>query len=205
MRKYIWLVFILAACNSDDTSSGSDASTNGDSDSAVKDSATMDDDSAVAADSGSSDAGPHDAAAESDSATTMDSNVPLDDAGNEVTDSATAMDAAQDASNTVDAGIMYTLTINNYLSWCSVKIDTDPARTNATITKMFDAGTVVQLTGDKASNSFKWGFWTNTAGDTTVNRDQQMMTTVTMDSDKTVVACCPFANDVTPLDACGNI
>ena len=43
-----------------------------------------------------------------------------------------------------------------------------------------------------APNSiFVWGYWTGTDGDTAAGHDTRMTTTVTMTSDKTVVACCP--------------
>jgi hypothetical protein len=49
--------------------------------------------------------------------------------------------------------------------------------------------------------TFIWGYWTGTDGATNGN-DTSMHTTVTMDADKSVQACCPFtASPTTPCPA----
>jgi len=93
---------------------------------------------------------------------------------------------------------MHTLTLNNTLSWCTVSVNGGTSSTAASRTFMFPAGTVVNLHGDTADSTvFVWGFWTGTDGDTTANHDHNMSTTVTMSSDKTVVACCPDIGQTT--------
>jgi hypothetical protein len=87
----------------------------------------------------------------------------------------------------------HTLTLNDYLSWCSVTVNSGTASTTATQTLTFPAGTVVNLGGDKASSTFVWGYWVGTTGDTSATHDKAMTTTVKMDQDRTVQACCPFA------------
>ena len=49
-----------------------------------------------------------------------------------------------------------------------------------------------QVDGDKVTG-FEWGYWVGTVGDTGASHDTMMMTTVKMDKDRTVQACCPFA------------
>jgi hypothetical protein len=86
------------------------------------------------------------------------------------------------------------LTVKNYLSWCSVSVDGGPANTTATQMLPFPKDTVVSLSADKASAVFVFGYWVGTTGDTSPSHDTAMMTTVTMDADKTIQACCPFAS-----------
>jgi hypothetical protein len=89
-------------------------------------------------------------------------------------------------------GSTATLTLENYLSWCSVTENgTAPSMNPQTYT--VPIGTVINLTGDKASTTFVWGYWVGTDGDTTASHDKSMTTTVTMSKSKTVQACCPFA------------
>jgi hypothetical protein len=80
-----------------------------------------------------------------------------------------------------------TLSINDYLAWCSV---TEQGATYAT-SMTFPKGTVVNLGAMPVSTAFVWGYWTGTDGDTTAAHDTKMTTTVTMTGDKSVVACCP--------------
>jgi len=91
-------------------------------------------------------------------------------------------------SGATDAGpVMYTLTLTNYLAWCTV---TENSATS-TATMSFAPGTVVDLNAT-ANLGFVWGYWTGTDGDTTASHDKNMTTTVTMTSDKSVLACCPL-------------
>ena len=97
---------------------------------------------------------------------------------------------------------MVTLTIDNYLSWCSVKVNNGTATTTETTTLMVPSGTTVNLSGDKANATFVWGYWFGTAGDTTAAHDKNMTTTVTVTKDTKVQACCPFASaPTTPCPA----
>lgn len=95
---------------------------------------------------------------------------------------------------------MVTLTLENYLSCCSVSVQGGIASTTATQMLSFPKDTVVALNGDKANATFVWGYWVGTAGDTGPSHDTTMAASVTMDADKTVQACCPFASS--PNDPC---
>ena len=99
------------------------------------------------------------------------------------------------SSTTLPGGNTATLTIKNYLSWCTVSVSGGSATTTATQVLPFTRGSVVSLSGDKADPTFVFGYWVGTAGDTGPTHDTSMATTVTMDGDKTVQACCPFASD----------
>jgi hypothetical protein len=98
-----------------------------------------------------------------------------------------AVDAAGGGSGS-GAGSGFTLSINDYLAWCSVTEQGATYATSMTLPK----GTVVNLDAMPASATFVWGYWTGTDGDTTAAHDTNMMTTVTMSADKSLVACCPF-------------
>jgi len=86
--------------------------------------------------------------------------------------------------------VTYTLTVQNYLDWCDVTENGTAYPAAVPPAMSFAPGTVVHLSA--APNSiFVWGYWTGTDGDTGAGHDTGMTTTVTMTSDKTVVACCP--------------
>ncbi len=108
-------------------------------------------------------------------------------------DMATAAGDMAMASGDMASGGMVTLTLENYLSWCTVSVNGGAGSTVATQTLQFPSGTVVNLSGDKASNVFVWGYWFGTDGDVNAGHDKSMATTVTMSGDKKVQACCPFA------------
>lgn len=97
-------------------------------------------------------------------------------------------------TTTLPGNTTVTLTLENYLAWCSVSVDGGAASTAASRVLQFPKDTVVALSGDKANATFVFGYWVGTAGDTGPSHDTAMMTTVTMDADKTVQACCPFAS-----------
>ena len=81
----------------------------------------------------------------------------------------------------------FTLTINNYLAWCSLTED----GVAYSASKLFSEGAVVALHGDPVSATFVWGYWTGTdAGGIDHSQDAK----VTMSSDRSVLACCPFAS-----------
>jgi hypothetical protein len=54
----------------------------------------------------------------------------------------------------------------------------------------FPPNTVVNLNA-VPNYIFVWGYWTGTDGDKTSAHDMSMSTTVTMTSNKTILACCP--------------
>lgn len=85
----------------------------------------------------------------------------------------------------------YTLTITNYLGWCDLTENGTkyPGLGGAPPAMSFPPGTVVDLSA-VPNGLFIWGYWTGTDGDTGAH-DTNMSTTVTMNGDKTVGACCP--------------
>jgi hypothetical protein len=97
----------------------------------------------------------------------------------------TAVDGGPDAGP--DGGqVAVILTITNYQSWCAITVDGDGGYMPIAA---FVVGSVVQL--DAAPQpGYVWGYWTGTAGDTG-SGDRNMATTVTMNTSKQVVACCP--------------
>jgi hypothetical protein len=94
---------------------------------------------------------------------------------------------ATDAS--VDAPATVTLTVTDYLSWCTITVGSNVPY--ATASKTFDVpvGTVVHLTATPNA-SLTWAYWTGT-DNTDGGKDSNTQTTVTMNADKTVLACCP--------------
>lgn len=134
----------------------------------------------------SDDAGPAlDAGPSEDAGPAVDAG-PLDDAG-------PALDAGttDDAGPSVDGGAMVTLTVQNYLAWCSVSVAGGAASPAAIQTITVPVGTVVALDAS-ALAGFVWGYWFGTDGDTSAAHDTTMTTMVTVDADMTVQACCPF-------------
>ena len=97
-------------------------------------------------------------------------------------------------STTIATGSTATLTLEDYLSWCSVSVNGGAASRAASQTLTFPMNSVVSLRADKANSTFVFGYWVGTAGDTGPSHDTAMATTVTMDGNKTVQACCPFAS-----------
>jgi hypothetical protein len=97
-------------------------------------------------------------------------------------------------SSTGDGGGMFTLKLENYISWCALTVNNNAVPIMDVQTLQFAPNTVVNLSGDKKNATFVWGYWVGTTGDVGPSHDTMMMTTVKMDSDKTVQACCPFAN-----------
>ena len=91
-----------------------------------------------------------------------------------------------DAPAGPDAGAMVTLTLNNFDFWCAVTEEGSAAQA----TTQYPMGKVVHLTGAPVSATFVWGYWSGTDGGA---NDTKQSTTVTMTSNKTVLACCPFA------------
>jgi hypothetical protein len=98
---------------------------------------------------------------------------------------------AVDGGPTADAGpdggeVVVILTLTNYQNWCIVTVDGDGGYIPMAA---FVVGSVVQLDASPQPG-YVWGYWTGTAGDTG-SGDHNMATTVTMNTGKQVVACCP--------------
>jgi hypothetical protein len=89
-----------------------------------------------------------------------------------------------------DGPLLYTLTVQNYLDWCDITENGSAYPAAVPPAMSFAPGTVVHL-GAAPNSIFVWGYWTGTDGDTGAAPDTSMTTTVTMTSNKTVVACCP--------------
>ncbi len=83
---------------------------------------------------------------------------------------------------------LFTLSISNYIDWCSISVNNGPAAADDPVVS-FEKGRTIALHGDTSNASyFVWGFWTGTdaGGD-----DTNMDATVTMSSDRDVTVCCP--------------
>jgi Divergent InlB B-repeat domain len=96
-----------------------------------------------------------------------------------------------DGGSTADAGpdageVAVILTIDNYQGWCTVSVEGDAGYRPMAA---FVVGTVVQLDASPLPG-YVWGYWTGTDGDGG-SGDRNMATTVTMNTSKQVVACCP--------------
>jgi hypothetical protein len=110
----------------------------------------------------------------------------------------TATDGAGETSTdaATDSGKV-TLTVENYLAWCTVSVNGASTSTASVQTIDVTPGTVVNLVGDKANATFVWGYWYGTAGDTTAAHDTAKTTTVTVNANMKIQACCPFATSPT--------
>jgi hypothetical protein len=115
--------------------------------------------------------------------------------GSGATGGASATGGSGAAGTTGAAGqggpVMYTLTVQNYLNWCDVTENGTTYPASVPPAMSFASGTVVNLNAAPGS-LFVWGYWTGTDGATGTGHDTQMATTITMTSDKTILACCPF-------------
>jgi hypothetical protein len=80
------------------------------------------------------------------------------------------------------------LTIGDYQNWCTVTVDGDGGYRPMAA---FVLGSVVQLSASPQPG-YVWGYWTGTDGDSG-HGDTNQATTVTMNANKQVVACCPEA------------
>jgi hypothetical protein len=129
-------------------------------------------------------------------APTPDATVLPDQSTTSMPDQSTTSMPDQSMTATGDAamGNMVTLKLENYLAWCTVTVNNGtPDSLDSVQMLQFPQGTVVNLHGDtKSAASFFWAYWVGTAGDTTSAHDTAMTTTVTMDANKTVQACCPI-------------
>jgi hypothetical protein len=117
-------------------------------------------------------------------------------------DSSTGADARPiDAHGSADAGPPM-LTVKNYLSWCSVSIDSGAASTAAQQSVPATTAEDATLVATAASGNFILGDWHHTDGDTSGAGEPGnvvgTMTTakvmVTGTASKCVWICCPFTN-----------
>ena len=130
------------------------------------------------------------------------------DAGNDVT---TQKDATNDVTQGTDTGTdatptdsstdasdggsgNFTLTINDYLNWCSVRVNGGDASTADPQTFQFPPDASVSLQGDTAnSGAFYWGYWQSAnIGDG--GKDTSKDASVVMNGNVNVLACCPVNN-----------
>lgn len=88
---------------------------------------------------------------------------------------------------------LYTLTITNYLGWCSVIVDGGQSSTASSISKDYFDGALSFLHAEPVQ-PFVWGYWTGTDGDTG-SGDTSQDASVTMTADRAVLACCPISGD----------
>ena len=148
--------------------------------------------SACSSDNNPADGGPGDAS--NDTTTQKDSASDVTQGTDTGTDSAPTDSSTKDAS---DGGSGFTLTINDYLNWCSVTVNGGTPSTAATQTFQFAPDASVSLHGDTASSqSFYWGYW-QSANLADGGKDTNMNVNITMSGDVSVLACCPVNN--TPL------
>ncbi len=83
---------------------------------------------------------------------------------------------SSDGSAGTDGGTTFTLTINNFDSWCTVTEE----GAAFSLSRSFAPGTVVHLNAAPASGLFVWGYWTGTdAGADAGAHDTSQSTTVT--------------------------
>ena len=89
------------------------------------------------------------------------------------------------------------LTVNDYSDWCTVTVN--GAALNVSGSYAFDAGTVVALDATPHP-PFIWAYWLGTDGASGSGEDYNMATTVTMDENKYVFACCenPMRDQICP-------
>ena len=104
-----------------------------------------------------------------------------------------------------DAATMVTLTVKNYLSWCSVSVGGGTASTAAVQTKVVPVSTAVPLTASPASAAFELGpnMWHHVDADTGNTGVPGTVSGTTSSATKTtpstpgsacVWVCCPFTN-----------
>jgi hypothetical protein len=92
-----------------------------------------------------------------------------------------------------DGGSGFSLTVNNFDNWCTVTIAGNP--TDFT----FAPGTVLSLHA-VGMPTFTFAYWLGTDGANSGNngQDPNATTTVTMNANKTVLACCNNATEFCP-------
>ncbi len=117
-------------------------------------------------------------------------------------DATGSIDASPDAAFIADAPGP-SLTLKNYLSWCSVSVDGGAASTTGVQTVPVTVGNTVALVAEPASTSFTLGAntWHHTDGDTgggepgTVIESPLSSTAhLTITGSQCVAVCCPFTN-----------
>ena len=110
-----------------------------------------------------------------------------------------------DAPRPIDAATMVTLTVKNYLNWCSVSVGGGTASTAAVQTTIVPVSTAVALTASPASTAFELGpnMWHHVDADTGNTGVPGNVSGTTSTATKTTQAtpgtacvwvCCPFTN-----------
>lgn len=147
----------------------------------------------------------------SDVETTDSGTTPPTDAGSDVTssnDSGSADSGGGSSDASGDGGdgaaAQVTLTVHDYLNWCTVTVNGGTASTSDPQTYSFAPGTSVSAHGDTANASaFYWGYWGNVAADGGLSdggEDLGKTVTFTITHDMTINACCP--DNGQPLSQC---
>jgi len=85
-----------------------------------------------------------------------------------------------------DGFAIFTLTIDNYLAWCTVSENGAAYSASAD----FHDGTVVQLRATP-NVGFAWGYFFGADSPTSTDIGQDHYNSATMTSDRNVQACCP--------------
>jgi hypothetical protein len=100
---------------------------------------------------------------------------------------------ADSAASGPDAHPGFTLTVSNLQDWCNISEDGGTTFVHDPAPTKYDVGTVVHLQAQPESGTFIFGYWEGILLDDGGSRDTSDTATVTMDADKTVKVCCPFA------------
>ena len=107
-------------------------------------------------------------------------------------------DASQ--SDASDGAAAFTLTVRDYLNWCSVKVNGGTASTADPQTYSFGPDASVALHGESAADaSFYWGYWQG-PGIADGGQDPAQDVTMQITGNVTVHACCP--DNGSPLTQC---
>jgi hypothetical protein len=126
------------------------------------------------------------------------------DSAKDVAADTTSDTGSTDAGSDGDGAVQLTLTINDYISWCSVTVNGGTPSTGNPQTYMFAPNTMVTVHGDTANSSaFYWGYWGNVAPDGGLadgGEDLGKTVSFTITRDMTLNACCPDLNQ--PLTQC---
>ena len=141
--------------------------------------------------------------AANDAATTSDA--PSEASSDASSEASTTGDASDGGSNAPDEGApQVTLTINDYLNWCTVTVNGGSPSTQSPQSYTLAPNTTVTVHGDTASaSSFYWGYWGNVASDGGLadgGEDLGKTVTFTITADTTLNACCP--DNGQPLSQC---
>lgn len=127
-----------------------------------------------------------------------DTTTPKDGSSNDGT--TTNDGSSNDGKAEAAADGAVTLTIRDYLQWCSVKVNNGTASTGDPQSYVFGPDASVALHGESASDaSFYWGYWQGPGiGDG--GQDLNQNVNIQLTGDVTIHACCP--DNGQPLTQC---